>query len=121
MQPFKYQPNINSGKFNKLIAIHGPTISKDALHQEIETFGEVAKPWAMIKTIQGREFLEAAQNNAEHTTRFVVRYSSSLKTLFDTDSTRLEVHYDNNVYNIESIINDDEADKTFTIITKGRV
>lgn len=120
MQPFKYQPNINSGQFRHRIAIYGPTISKDALHQEIETFGEVAKVWAMIKTTQGREITEPSQS-AEYTTRFVVRYSSSLKTLFDADSTRLAIHYDNNAYNIESVINDAEADKTFTIITKGRV
>lgn len=120
MQPFKYKPNINSGEFRNRITVYGPTITKDELHQEVETFGEVAKLWAMIKTTQGREIMEPA-NAAEYSTRFVVRYSASLNTLFEEDSTRLEIHYDKKVYDIESIINDDEADKTFTIVAKGRV
>ncbi|CEG23129.1 Phage head-tail joining protein [Planococcus massiliensis] len=119
MQPFKYQPPINSGQFRNRISIYGPTISKDELHQEVETFGEVAKAWAMIKTTQGREIMEPA-NAAEYSTRFVIRFSASLNELFKADSTRLEIHYDGMIYDVESIINDDEADKTFTIVSKGR-
>lgn len=112
---------MNPAQFNKRIDIYTHTITVDELLQEEVNYDLVASVWAMVKTLQGREYIAAKQVNAEHTTRFVIRYSSTVKQLIQDNSTSLEIHYDNRIYDVESIINDDERNKTFTIIAKGRV
>lgn len=65
--------------------------------------------WAMIKTVQGREFFQAAQLQAENIVRFVVRYAAGY-------STDMRIDYQGRTFEIQSIINDDEMNKTLTII-----
>jgi SPP1 family predicted phage head-tail adaptor len=103
---------MNPGQFRHRINIQQPVIVKDELGQE-ETIWEDAKLlWAMIKTVQGREYFAAASTQNEKTTRFVVRYTTGI------DESMRIVHKDK-VYEIESVINDDEMNKTLTIIGKG--
>lgn len=67
--------------------------------------------WAMIKTLRGSEFYQAASMQAENTTRFVIRYTKGL-------NTNMRIQYDNRFFDIQSIINDDERNVTLTIIAK---
>lgn len=121
MQPNKYNQSSHTGRFNKRIAFWGPTVTQDEIGNEIETFGEICKAWSMIKTLKGTESQAAAQSNTVNTTRFVVHYSKFLSDLFDEKKTKLELHYKGTIYDIKSIINDDEQNKTFTIIAEGRL
>lgn len=122
----KYNPNRyhlanNSGRFNKRIMIHGPVVKQDAIGNEVESFEQLDKLWSKIKTLKGSEYFAAAQTNATNVTRFVVRYSQRLDELFQKHKTKLEIHYKQVVYDVQSVINDDELNQTFTIIAKGRL
>lgn len=119
--PNRYNANSHTGRFNKRIALYGPVIIQDEIGNEIESFGELSVVWSMVKTTKGSEYIEAARNNITNVTRFVVRYSDELNTLFQTDKTRLQIKYKNVDYDVKSIINDDEMNKTFTIVTQGRL
>lgn len=121
MQSNKYNANSHSGRFNKKISIFGPVVTQDEIGNEIESFGEICKRWSMVKTTKGSEYSAAAQTNSENTVRFVVRYSSFLQDLFASKKTKLEIMYKSVSYDIKSIINDDELNKTFTIIAEGRM
>jgi SPP1 family predicted phage head-tail adaptor len=114
MQPFKYQPNFNSGSFRHRISIQKRQSVKDELAQDIgEEWVNVKSVWAMIKTMQGREYFEAASSRSETIVRFITRYTTGI------DET-MRVFYKGKVYEIVAPpINDDELNKTLTIITKS--
>ena len=115
MQPNKYNPNFHTGKFRHRISFQKPKIIRDELGQEEIVEGEwetVASAWAMIKTLQGREYYAAASAQSERTSRFVIPYQRGI------DST-MRIVYDNRIFDIEQPpINDDEMDKTLTIIVR---
>lgn len=68
--------------------------------------------WAMVKTMQGREFFQAAAVQAENTTRFVIRYTTDI-------NNKMRIKYGARIFEIIAPpINDDEANKTLTIIAK---
>lgn len=68
--------------------------------------------WAMIKTMQGREYYQASAIQAENTTRFIIRYTTGI-------DNNMQIKYGNRIFNIVAPpINDNEANKTLTIIAK---
>lgn len=113
MQANKYNPNFHTGRFRHRIFFQELTTATDDLGQETEGEWEtVASAWAMIKTLQGREYYAAASAQSERTSRFVVPYQKGI------DST-MRIVYDNRIYDIEQPpINDDEMNKTLTIIVR---
>ncbi|MBE3570988.1 MAG: phage head closure protein [Bacillales bacterium] len=77
-----------------------------------ESWEDVKTVWSMVKTIQGREYYAAAAVQAENTVRFVVRYTKEI------DSS-MRIVYKGRIFEIVAPpINDDEANKTLTIIAK---
>ena len=113
MQPNKYNPNFHTGKFRHRISFQKLGTTQDELGQDVEGEWEtVASAWAMIKTLQGREYYAAASAQSERTSRFVIPYQKGL------DST-MRIVYDNRIFDIEQPpINDDEMNKTLTIIVR---
>lgn len=122
MNQNKYNANFNSGTFRHRISIYKRTVKEDELGQEIEGQTEfICKCWSMIKTLKGQEIVNG-DTSMRNTSRFVVRYSKFLDELFKSDDvTLLEIHYRNVIYDIKSVINDDEMNKTFTIVAEGRL
>lgn len=114
MQPFKYSPNFNSGSFRHRITFLKETITVDELMQENVEMVEVATVWCMIKTVSGREYFSAASTQNENTYRFIIRYKNGL-------TPDMQIKFNERIFDIESILNDDELNKTLTIIAKERV
>lgn len=68
--------------------------------------------WAMIKTVQGKEFIQATAVRGESTVRFVIRYAKGI-------TNTMQILYDGRTFEIIAPpINDDELNKTLTIMTK---
>ena len=119
MQPFKYNPNNHTGKFNHRIHFQALTdigaVDEDGF--PVETWGNIKSAWAMIKTIKGGETNSAASTQNEVVSRFVIHYTEGLhpdmRVSYKKHSTSKE-----RTFSIESIINDDEADKTLTIMVE---
>ncbi len=118
MRPFKYNPNNNGGSFRHRISFLKPIIIKDALGQETRTFEnaeEFTQAWAMIKTLKGSEYVAAASPQSSITYRFIIRYMAGL-------AVDMAIKYGDRLFDIiEPPINDDELNKTLTIIAKERV
>jgi SPP1 family predicted phage head-tail adaptor len=114
MRAFKYQPNFNSGSFRHRISIQKRQSVKDDLEQDVgEEWIDVKSVWAIMKTVQGREYFEAAATRSESAVRFVTPYITGI------DET-MRIVYKEKVYEIVAPpINDDELSKTLTIITKS--
>ena len=112
LKPFKYNPNFQSGKFNKKIIFQesdGTTVNENGF--EIENWQDAKDVWAMIKTLKGSEYFQASTTHNENLSRFVIRYTIGLHP-------DMRIVYSDRHFGIESIINDDEANKTMTIMCK---
>jgi SPP1 family predicted phage head-tail adaptor len=89
---------------------------------EIENeLGDVVKEWldyktvrAMIKTVQGREYFSASSTQNENTIRFIIRYTNGIHP-------DMRINFRGRYFEIESVINDDEMNKTLTIMGKEAV
>lgn len=79
--------------------------------EESQRWTDVKTVWAMIKTLQGREYYEAATTQNENAVRFVTRYTSGI-------NPDMRIKYKDRTFEILSVINDDELNKTLTIIAK---
>jgi SPP1 family predicted phage head-tail adaptor len=79
--------------------------------EENQRWQDVKTVWAMIKTLQGREYYEAAATQNENTVRIVVRFTSGI-------NPDMRIKFKDRTFEILSVINDDEMNKTLTIIAK---
>lgn len=116
MQPFKYNPNFNSGQFRTRITFLKPVSVEDELGQKETTWVEQKKAWAMIKTVKGSEYVKAGAEQVTVTSRFIIHYSEGI-----TADMRIALK-DGRIFDIvEPPINDDELCKTLTILAKERL
>lgn len=109
---------MNPGQFNKKIQLMKRTITKDEYMQEIETFELYASPFAMVRTIKSSEAIKAGNLSALKETRFVVRYSKKIAQLVVENETHFKLIFKSEEYEVKSIVNDDEQNKTFTIVAE---
>ena len=114
MKQNKYNLNFHSGLFRHRIQIVEMVDTEDELGNQIEEEKEVTKAWAMIKTLKGSEYLKASAVRAEKIYRFITHYTPGI-------TNKMIVKYKGREFEIiEPPTNDDEMDKTLTIITKER-
>jgi SPP1 family predicted phage head-tail adaptor len=81
---------------------------------ESQRWQDVKTVWAMIKTdsnMRYREFYEAAAEHSEKIIRFIVRYTKGI-------TPKMRILYKGRIFNIIAVVNDDELNKTLTIIAK---
>lgn len=115
MKPFKYNPNFNTGQFRHRITILKAEVVLDELDQEEIEWVEHKKAWAMIKTVKGSEYAAAGAERAEVIYRFIIPYTSGI-------TAKMQILYQGRTFDIiEPPINDDELNKTLTILAKERV
>ena len=69
---------INPGSFKHRIRIEKfeEIINENGFSQELWTV--YRELWAMIKTLQGREYYQAATTQNENSMRFIIRYTNGL-------------------------------------------
>lgn len=112
MQPFKYNPNFNSGQFRHRIAIQHMTETENAMGDIVSGWVDFKTVWSMVKTVRGNEFIQAQAVQGERTVRFIVRYTDGI-------TNDMRILYDNRIFEITAPpINDDELNRTLTIITR---
>lgn len=115
MRQNKYNPNFHSGLFRNRITIYKLVDTTDELNNQIEQEQEFKKAWAMIKTLKGNEYFKAAAVRGERIYRFIIHYTEGI-------TNKMIIKYNNRTFDIiEPPINDDEMNRTLTIIAKERV
>lgn len=107
---------MNAGKLNKRIEIQKLVNETDADGYQVDKWVTVKKVSAMVIPVSAKEYSQAKANQTQNTTRFVVRYGTSLYKSLSDNSSELVVLYKSGRYNIESVINDYESNETITII-----
>ncbi|WP_217971956.1 phage head closure protein [Staphylococcus xylosus] len=82
-------------------------VSSGAYPDDVEEYS-IAKPWADIKSMQGKEFSGAGTILNETPIRFMIRYREGI-------TSKNNVKYQNKTYNIKSVTNDNGRNETLTI------
>ncbi|WHY80153.1 phage head closure protein [Neobacillus sp. WH10] len=101
-----------ANQFNHRITFQSFSETENALGDIVKSWVDVKTAWAMVKTVQGREFIQAAAVQAESTVRFVIRYTTGI-------NSDMRIIYKGRIFEITvPPINDDELNKTLTIIGK---
>lgn len=104
----KCEVKIMAYHFNTRVEIIEERQSEDSfLPDEVEEYS-VAKPWADIRTIKGSEYYEANVTANKIPLRFIIRYREGI-------TTKQKVKYKGDLYNIESVQNDNAMNQTLTI------
>lgn len=71
-----------------------------------------SKVWADIKTMKGSEVQTLGLSGHELSSRFIIRYMEGI-------TPDMQIRYKGNLYDIHSIVNDDEQNRTITMIGKA--
>lgn len=115
MKEFKYNPKFHSGRFRNLIVFKRFVTEKNENGFKTTVLSpQIAKAWAMIKTVSGREYFEAAAVQNQNMYRFVIRYMPGL-------NEDMILEYEGRVFEIETILPDDEEQGTLTIVAKENI
>lgn len=114
MRPFKYNPDFSTGSFRNKITIFRELPRENENGFPIETREEICRVWTAIKTVRGTEYVEAAAVQSENTYRFIIHYREGI-------DPRMKIDYKGRIFDIESVLNDNELRKTLTIVAKERV
>jgi SPP1 family predicted phage head-tail adaptor len=102
---------MNPGRFRHRITFQSFIETTNENGFPVQDWTDVKTVWAMIKTLQGREYYEAATTQNENTVRFVIRYTTGI-------NPDMRIKYKERTFEILSVINDDERNITLTIIAK---
>lgn len=101
---------MSAGLFNKRITFQRTAHGEDDEGYQVEKTVNVITVWAAVKPVSAKEYLQAKADQMESITRFVIRFR---RGLIKDDMT---IRYGDRHFEIVSIINDFEENKTLTII-----
>jgi len=110
MKPFKYNPNSHSGRYrHRIVFQEYSSEGTDSDGFPVKGWQDVKVAWAMIKTLKGTEYFSASSTQNENQMRFIIHFTEGL-------NEDMIILHDNREFDIESILNDDEENRTLTII-----
>jgi len=70
---------VNVGRLNKRVVLQAPVTEQDDAGEEVITsWSEVARIWAAVEPLQGRELFAAQAVNSEITHRVRIRYRAGV-------------------------------------------
>ena len=106
--------DITPGMLNRRLSIQEKQTTETPTGGQTVAWVEVAKPWAFMKPLNGRERVYANRLNATGDTIATIRYRSGL-----TES--MKAVYRGDEYQIRSIINLEEADEWLQLVLERGV
>ncbi len=98
-----------AGKLRHRIAIQQRTTDQDDYGQQLDQWDDVARVWADIEPLNGRELLAAAAVQAETTHTVTMRYRPGI-------TPQLRINYNGRLFNILNVLDDNERHRTLTLL-----
>ncbi|CAM5194099.1 head-tail adaptor protein [Lysinibacillus sphaericus] len=95
--------------FKNRIEILGRVPYENSLGETSYKFATIAKAWADIKTLKGEDHAVAISQEHKITYRFIIRYMANVDAF-------QKLRFKGKEYEIKSVLNDDERNKTLTIV-----
>lgn len=100
MNPARFRHRIEIQEFIEMVNENG---------YPVEGWTRKFQLWSDIKTVKGSEVIKAAAEVNTETYRFIVRYVEGL-------NAKQRILFKGRIYDIQSVLNDDELHNTLTII-----
>lgn len=70
---------MRAGKLRRRASLQRKQVSQDEFGAEVTTWREIARLWAAIRPLQGREFWTSQAEQGEITTRIEIRYRGDVR------------------------------------------
>lgn len=107
--------------YREKILLRQRVVTQDELMQDIESYVDWGRPWAMVKTSRNGEVMSAAQEQMKIQKRYILKYSKSLDGFIDAEKTSFEIIHKGIAYDVKEAINDNDLNQTITVYVEGRV
>lgn len=113
MKPNKYDAKNNTGKYRNKIVLERFTEFTNENGYPSEDWEPFKSMWAKIKTVKGSETVLSSSEVNTDTYRFIVPYTSGI-------DPKMRVVFKKRIFDIQSVLNDDEEKNTITIVAIAR-
>lgn len=107
---------IGAGDLDRRITIERFTSTKNEFNEPVETWAPLATVWAQRKDVSDGEKFAAGQVSSSLRSRFVIRSSSTTKTITPVD----RISYDGALWNIHGVKETEQGRNRFIEITAVR-
>lgn len=116
MQPFKYKPKLNAGDLRQTLLFQYEDDGQDEEGYPSTVLIDYITTKAKLRTLKGRTFYAAAQENMENSREFTIRYRKALDE--EVRPNGLFAVWKDKRHEIYSIENDDGLNATMTVFLK---
>lgn len=100
---------IEAARYRHRVVIQEAQEAADSYGQAVVTWTTFATVWASVEPLQGREFFNAEQQQAEVTTRIRIRYLAGV-------TAKMRVNWGGRLYNIRSVIDERERRRAMQLM-----
>lgn len=90
---------MEAGKLDRRITLERYTTTYNEFNEPVEAWTTLGRVWASKRDVSDRERVAAAEVSAEISTRFQIRYSSTVADLSPKD----RLTYEGRIYNISAV------------------
>ena len=104
---------IRSGELTEIITLQENQGAVAGLQGPIESWVTIRTPWAQVVTLTGREFVQAAAVQGEHTHRIKIRFVKGISV-----TTKYRVLWNSAILGVESITNTDQKNEELVLMCK---
>lgn len=104
-----------TGRMRRRVTIQEKTVTRGSTGEELVTWSTVATVWAAVEPLNGREYLESRQTQANVDTRVTIRYRSGM------EPTMRLLTSDSRILHIESVIHKNERFRELVIMCREEV
>ena len=88
-----------AGELDRRITIQRATVTLNEFNEPIETWGDLTTVWAKRRDASATESYRAQEVGAQISTRFTIRWSTTVEGVTPTD----RVSFDDRLYNITAV------------------
>jgi SPP1 family predicted phage head-tail adaptor len=90
---------MQSGKLRHRMTLQRRAVTRNRDGDVLQKWVDVAKPWAAVEPVSGREFIAAAASQSKVSTRITIRYRAGV-------NHDMRILHRDRIYNIEAVLPD---------------
>ena len=88
---------MRAGSLNQRITIQSPSNTQDSLGQPLNDWTDICTVWASVSDISGKEYVSAASERSEVTTRIIIRIRDDIRA-------DMRIVHGTDIYNILAVL-----------------
>lgn len=101
-------------KLRHRVTLQEKTVLTDELKQQSVVWNDVGTVWASVEPLHGKEYFAARQENAQVSVKITMRYRPGV-------AAQMRAMFLQNVYEIVSVINIEEKNRTLVLMCEEKV